>query len=146
MALTRALVSGAAGALALNALHETARRMIPHAPRMDVIGMRALAQALRGADQDVPPEDELFTWTLVGDLISNALYYSLVGLGSKDGIWFRGAALGAAAGVGGALLPPKLGLGHQPDEETPATQAMTVAWYLVGGLAAAAVASRLARR
>jgi hypothetical protein len=145
MRLTQALISGAAGALALNVLHETARRVIPHAPRMDVIGMRALARSLRGVDQNVPPRDELFTWTLVGDLLSNALYYSLVGLGSKDGIWFRGAALGAAAGVGGALLPPKMGLGHQPDEETPATQAMTVAWYLAGGLVAAIVARRLAR-
>lgn len=145
MRLTQALVSGTAGAIALNILHETARRTIPHAPRMDVIGMRALAQSLRGVDQDVPPQDELFTWTLVGDILSNALYYSLVGLGSKDGIWFRGAALGAAAGVGGAFLPPVLGLGHQPDEETPVTQAMTVAWYLVGGLAAAAVARKLAQ-
>ncbi len=145
MRLSQALISGVAGAIALNILHETARRVIPHAPRMDVIGMRALARSLRGLDQEVPPRDELFSWTLVGDLASNAVYYSLVGLGDEDGIWFRGAALGAAAGVGGAFLPPRMGLGRQPDE-TPATQVMTIAWYLVGGVVAAAVARRLARR
>jgi hypothetical protein len=146
MRLRDALISGAAGALAVNLLHESARRVVPHAPRMDVIGMRALARSLRGLDQEVPPRDELFTWTLVGDLFSNALYYSLVGLGDDDAIWFRGAALGAAAGVGGAFLPPRIGLGHQPDENTPATQAMTIAWYLTGGVVAAAVARRLTRR
>jgi hypothetical protein len=145
MRLSQALISGAAGAVALNILHETARRIVPHAPRMDVIGMRALARSLRGLDQEVPPHDELFSWTLVGDLASNAVYYSLVGLGDEDGIWFRGAALGAAAGVGGAFLPPRIGLGRQPDE-TPATQVMTITWYLVGGIVAAIVARRLARR
>jgi hypothetical protein len=145
MRLSQALISGAAGAVALNILHETARRVIPHAPRMDVIGMRALARSLRGLDQEVPPRDELFSWTLVGDLGSNAVYYSLVGLGDEDRIWFRGAALGAAAGVGGAFLPPRMGLGRQPDETT-ATRVMTVIWYLVGGVVAAAVARRLVRR
>ncbi len=145
MRLSQALISGAAGAVALNILHETARRIVPHAPRMDVIGMRALARSLRGLDQEVPPRDELFSWTLVGDLASNAVYYSLVGLGDEDGVWFRGAALGAAAGVGGAFLPPRIGLGRQPDE-TPATQVMTITWYLVGGIVAAIVARRLARR
>ena len=145
MRLSQALISGAAGAVALNILHETARRIVPHAPRMDVIGMRALARSLRGLDQEVPPRDELFNWTLVGDLASNAVYYSLVGLGDEDGLWFRGAALGAAAGVGGAFLPPRMGLGRQPGE-TPATLVMTITWYLVGGIVAAMVARRLARR
>lgn len=108
MRLTQALVSGAAGAITLNVIHETARRVIPHAPRMDVIGMRALAQSLRGVDQDVPPSDELFTWTLVGDILSNALYYSLVGLGSKDGILVCGPSAADARSLAeryAVLLP-----------------------------------------
>ena len=109
---------------------------------MDVLGMRALARMFRGAGSNPPPARELHTLTLAGDVVSNGLYYSLVGSGK--GAWWRGAALGLAAGVGGVLLPGPMGLGEQPSNRTPQTQAMTVAWYTLGGLVAAAVASALA--
>jgi hypothetical protein len=140
----RALGSGLAGACAVTLVNEVARRTIPHAPRLEVLGMRGLAALLRGAEQPVPDRDTLFDLTLAGDLLSNALYYSLVGLGQPRGAWVRGGLLGLAAGLGGAFLPPKIGLGHQPDERAPATQLMTIAWYLIGGLVAGAAAGLLA--
>ena len=143
MQIARALGSGLAGAAAVTAVNEIARRTIPNAPRLEVLGMRALAATLRAAGRPVPDHDMLFYETLAGDLLSNALYYSQVGLGDRRGAWRRGALLGLAAGLGAALLPPKLGLGHQPAERTPATQIMTAAWYVIGGLAAAAAAQLL---
>jgi hypothetical protein len=80
----------------------------------------------------------LHGWALAGDLALNSLYYSLVGVGDREGAFQRGVLLGLAAGVGAVALPGPLGLGTGPSARTPATQAMTVAWYLVGGLAAAA--------
>lgn len=144
MRITRALGGGVAGAVTVTLINEIARRTIPHAPRLDALGMRALAATLRGAGGAVPDHDTLFYETLAGDLLSNSLYYSLVGFGGARGAWLRGALLGLAAGVGAALLPPKVGLGHQPGERAPDTQLMTVAWYTLGGLAAAAVAGRFA--
>jgi hypothetical protein len=130
----------------LTLLHETARRSgLPGAPRMDVMGMRAIALALRKLDQTPPPRDTLFDLAFLGDLVSNSAYYSLVGV-SNDApqrTWTRGALLGFAAGVGAAYLPPRIGLGEQPGQRPPATQIMTVAWYLAGGLAAAAAAGHL---
>jgi hypothetical protein len=78
---------------------------------------------------------------LGGDLLANAAYYALVGVGSPTPreAWVRGAALGAAAGVGAVVLPPLMGLGKKPRGTNPTTQAMTVAWYLAGGLVAAGV-------
>ena len=142
MVSVEALASGAAGAAALTLLHESVRRLIPHAPRMDVIGMRAIARSMRSVDQEPPPRDRLFRAALLGDLVSNALYYSLVGVRGGSRVWLRGALLGLSAGLGAACLPPLLGLGRQPGARFPATQAMTVGWYFAGGLAAAA-ASRL---
>ncbi|HVG29598.1 MAG TPA: hypothetical protein VM864_07855 [Pyrinomonadaceae bacterium] len=132
----RSLSSGLVGAVALTAIHETARRALPgEAPRMDVIGMRAIARSLRALDQEPPvPLHEL---TLAGDLAANTLYYSLVGVGARRNALLRGALLGAAAGVGAVLLPEPLGLGDQPSQ-SGSTKAMTVAWYVAGGLAAAA--------
>jgi hypothetical protein len=134
--LLQALGSGLAGALVLNILHETVRHLRPaDAPRMDVLGKRGLRKLLRKADAPQPDEDTAYGLTMLGDLASNGLYYSLVGTGR--GVWLRGAALGLAAGVGGVMLPGPMGLGEGPSNRTPQTKAMTVAWYLVGGLATA---------
>lgn len=135
-----ALRSGLAGAATLTAVHETARRRMRNAPRMDVIGMRALGRTMERVGLRRPPRRRLFLETLAGDLASNAAWYSLVGLGRPDHVWRRGLLLGLAAGVGAVVLPPLLGLGESPGTRTPKTQALTVAWYVAGGLAAAAAA------
>ncbi|WP_081908939.1 hypothetical protein [Deinococcus sp. YIM 77859] len=137
--------AGLAGALTVTLLNEGARRVLPHAPRMDVIGERALGKSLRGAGVKPPRGEDLYRWTLGADLVSNALYYSLVGAGAPQGAWSRGSALGLAAGLGAVFLPRPLGLGRQPGEQPPLTQLLTVGWYLAGGLAAAAT-YRAARR
>ncbi|HEX8456265.1 MAG TPA: hypothetical protein VF656_03005 [Pyrinomonadaceae bacterium] len=138
MAVLRAVGSGLAGACALTLIHESARRIWPRAPRMDVLGMRAIAKSLqRGAGQEPPPADELHTLALAGDIVANSLYYSLVGVGRPRGAVARGALLGLAAGVGAVLLPEPLGLGNEPSARTTETKAMTIGWYLAGGLAAA---------
>lgn len=142
MNVLKSLGSGAIGAAALTLLHETARRFIPTAPRMDVLGMRALTQSFHAADQSPPPHDTLFGLSMAGDLVANSLYYSLIGVGSSRHIWQRGAALGFMAGIGAVVLPGPLGLGSAPSNRTTATQMMTVAWYTVGGLATAAAAQQ----
>ncbi|UOQ97984.1 hypothetical protein MUN81_00450 [Hymenobacter sp. 5317J-9] len=145
MKLLPSLAAGFAGALALTALHETVRRLRPEdAPRMDVLGMRGLRKLLRKADAPQPDRDTLFDLTMAGDILSNGLYYTLVGSGKHA--LRRGLMLGAAAGIGGVVLPGPLGLGEGPSNRTPQTQAMTVAWYTVGGLVAGAVAQALRKR
>jgi len=139
--LGTAALAGLAGACAVTLVHETMRRLDPDAPRMDVLGMRAIAKMMRAANAEPPTEDKLFDLTMAGDIVSNGLYYSLVGGGKKA--WLRGSLLGLAAGVGGVVLPGPLGLGTAPSNRTTKTKVMTIAWYLLGGLAAAAVAKTL---
>lgn len=135
--LTTALFSGLAGAAALNVIHETARRVRPEdAPRMDTLGRRAIASGMEAAGFDPPPEDRLQAMAFGGDVVSNTLYYSLAAMGRPS--FAHGAALGAAAGVGAVVLSPLMWLGRRPAARTPQTAAMTVAWYLIGGLATAA--------
>ena len=138
--MLKALGSGVAGALALTAVHETARRTIPRAPRMDVIGRRAIAKPMRAMGATPPAGQRLQNAALAGDLVSNSLFYSLVGLGSGRGkdVWKRGLLLGLAAGVGAAVLPPLLGLGRQPGHRGLLTHLLTIVWYTVGGVTAAA--------
>lgn len=138
--MLRPLLAGLAGATTLTLLHQSARRLSPDAPRLDLLGMHALADTIRAAGGDPPDEATLYRTTLAADLLSNTLYYAFVGTGA--GAWRRGALLGLAAGVGAVVLPPWAGLPSAPTNRTRATQLATVAWYTVGGLAAAA-ASRL---
>jgi len=145
MKLLPSLAAGFAGAIALTALHEVARRLRPHdAPRMDVLGERGLRKLLNLADLPQPTEGVAYSATMLGDILSNGLYYTLVGSGPRS--LPRGLLLGATAGVGGVVLPGPLGLGEAPSSRTPQTQAMTVAWYTVGGLVAGAVAQALRHR
>lgn len=140
--MLQALAGGAVGALTVTVVNEVARRLVPHAPRLEVIGMRALARSIRGLEQEPPEGERLFSWALAGDLAANTVYYSLVGAGDATNAWRRGTLLGLAAGLGAVVLPRPLGLGRQPGARFPITPLLTVAWYLLGGLAAAAVRRR----
>ncbi|GGM21424.1 hypothetical protein [Deinococcus aerophilus] len=141
--LIRLGLIGLAGAVTVTVLNEGVRRVVPHAPRIEVIGERALAGSLKALHVNPPRGAALYRWTLLGDLVSNTLYYGLVGLGTRQGAWGRGGMLGLAAGVGAVVLPGPLGLGRQPGARSPRTPLLTASWYLAGGLVAAAAAQRL---
>lgn len=140
------LGSGLIGACVLTVLHETARQFIPNAPRADILGMRAIKKVMESADAEPPADDELHDWALGGDVVSNTLYYSLIGLTKPKDALLTGAALGLVAGVGAVGLPGPLGLGTAPSSRTSATAAMTIGWYLIGGLATAAAYTFLKRK
>ena len=137
----RSITSGIAGALMLNGIYEVARRVIEFAPRLDIL-------AMRGPRRIVPKEDldarRLRRLTLVGDLVANSMFYSVAAGPTTGATWTRAALLGTAGGVGALVLPERMGLGKSPHSERRVNQFMTVAWYLVAGVAAAAVATALA--
>lgn len=132
------MLAGAAGATALTFIHQSARSMTPHAPRMDVLGKRVLRNAHQRLGGDAPSDHDLERQALAGDIVANAAYYSLVGAGDRSLVWARGVALGLAAGLGAIFLPSRIGIGDPPNAERRDTQLMTVAWYLAGGVVAAA--------
>ena len=146
MTTLKAVASGAAGAVALNLVHETARQLVPEAPRVQRVAMRAIARPLRLVGRKPPDERTRYGMAMAGDLVGNTLYYSLVGLGGSRHQWARGAALGLVGGLMAVALPGPLGLGSGPVARSPARQAMTVGWYIIGGLAAAAAYRSLVER
>ena len=141
-----ALEGGLAGAAALTIIHESLKRVFPNAPRMDLLGMNALSKGLKLINAQTPDEKSLYRWTLAGDVVSNALYYSVAGATNKAHPLVRGSLLGLAAGVGAVLLPKPMGLKSSYSNRTPQTKLMTVGLYLVGGLVAAAVMQALEKR
>jgi hypothetical protein len=146
MNATTALAGGLAGAATITLLHESIKRVVPAAPRMDRLGMQAISKSLKKAGKKVPREDALFTITMAGDLLSNALYYSAAGIGSEKNIWIRSTVFGLAAGLGAVLLPEPLGLNKKYSNKTVATQLMTVGLYVTGALVTTAVIKLLNKK
>lgn len=137
------IIGGLAGALALNVLHETVKRLDHDAPHIDLVGEEALSKGAESLNIEAPKGNALFTATLAGDLLSNALYYSLIGFGKKKDLLWRGAGYGLVAGVGALTLTKPMGLSDAPVTKTTKTKVLTVAWYLFGGLVTAVVVKQL---
>jgi len=135
-AFSKTVLAGGVGAITTTLLHELLRRLSPDAPRVDLLGMQAVARLLHGAGLRPPAHGPLYTLTLLGDLVSNTAYFSLVGAAPRATGVVVGGALGAAAGVGAVYLPPYLSLSSRPTGRTRTTGAITVALYTGGGLAA----------
>jgi hypothetical protein len=141
-----ALGGGIAGAAAVTLIHESIKKIVPEAPRMDLLGMNAISKALNKAGLKTPSDTKLFVIAMTGDLIANSLYYSLAGVGKEKNIWLRSAALGLAAGIGAVTLPGPLGLEERHSTRTTATKIMTVGLYVAGALVATAVIKLLAKK
>ncbi len=133
----RALGPGLLGSVSVTLIHEGARRVLKHPPRMDVLGKRSLKKGFRWLGLRPAHGRRLHRQALMGDIISNSLFYSLVAMGRPRRPYVRGAILGTLAGVGAVVLPPFLGLGRRPSRARTSTALLTVAWYLLGGLSAA---------
>jgi hypothetical protein len=131
------LIGGLAGAVALNLLHEKVKRFDHDAPRVDLIGEEGLNKILETTGSDPLQGDALYAAALGGDLLSNALYYSLIGQGKKKHIIVRGIAYGAVAGLGALKLTKPMGLSDAPVTRTAKTKIMTVGYYLLGGFVTA---------
>jgi len=144
--MLKSLIGGLAGAIALNVIHQLAKKMDPDAPQIDKIGEEALAETMLAAGQTPPEGKALFNATLASDIAANTIYYSLIGCGSRKHLLRRGVMMGAAAGIGALTLTKPLGLDDEPVKKSSKTQAMTVGWYLLGGVVAALTMEALRKK
>lgn len=130
------LIGGFAGAATVTLLHQAFKAAAPSvAPRMDLLGMEAMTKIRNRVHLPVPPEEELYKQTFIGDIIANTLYYSLAGGNAAD---LKGTILGIAAGIGAVHLPEKLHLTPAHSNRTKTTEYLAIGMYIAGGLAAAA--------
>jgi len=133
--LTTALASGVAGAIATNVAHEIVRRATPLAPRVDLLGMQALAKMYRAVDAAPPTGRTLYVRTLIGDVISNTAYFSLAGAaGQRSRI--AGLGLGVVAGIGAFFVPEHSDLDEITTARSTPTKLLVVGLYTLGGLVA----------
>lgn len=127
--VSAALVAGVAGAAALTFANEFLRHRYDNVPKINELGEEAVEKILAPTDIYLN-ERELFNTTLVGDIVSNALYYAATATKGT------GLISGLMAGIGAIELPKYLGLNDQPVASTDQKKVMTIAYYTIGGLVA----------
>jgi hypothetical protein len=142
----KSTIGGLAGAAALTLLNEGAKKLDKDAPKLDLLGMNAVARLMKGQDLMSLTANRLFPTAMAGDLITNSLYFSMADSGDKNKTLIRGTLLGLGAGIGAVALPKTLGMKEEPTARTMKTKILTVAWYVIGGLVAAAAINLLQSR
>lgn len=142
----KSTLGGLAGACTLTLLNESIKKIDKDAPRMDLLGMNAVARLMKGNNILTQTADKLFPVALAGDLVSNSLYYSMADAGNRKKTLIRGSLLGLGAGLGAVMLPKSLGLNDEATTRTFKTKVLTVTWYVLGGLVAAAAINFLDRK
>jgi hypothetical protein len=140
------LGGGLAGACAVTLLHESVRKIVPKAPRMDLLGMNAISKGLNAAGIKTPTGNKLYTLAMAGDILSNSIYYALAGTGNEKNIWLKSSLLGLAAGVAAVALPGPMGLNEKHSARSTQTRLMTVGLYVAGALVATSIMKILANR
>ncbi len=137
--------AGLVGSIALNLLHESLRKYNNNVPKIHLLGEQAIQKSRMALGKPaISDKDELYSTTLKADLMSNAVYYSLIG-GKRSLIWPKAVLLGLCAGIGALKLPETVGLDPSPVTATPQKKALTVGYYLFGALVTAFVLSGLTK-
>jgi hypothetical protein len=134
---TLGLGSGLVGAASVTLMNHLAKRYLPQAPRLDILGLQLARMAFNKARIDPPRGLPLKIVALIGGLVSNSIFYGLVGLGKPKTAWLRGGALGLAMGIGAVTLPGAVDADNDTTARTSITKMGTIAWYVLGGLLAA---------
>ncbi len=130
------MFGGLIGALVLNVVHSVAKRVDGAAPAVDEVGEEAIKKTVRAAGFQPPKGNALVAATFGADVASNAMLYTMIGYGGDKHLILRGALLGTVVGLATLTIPEQAGLDAKPIKKTERTKVMTVAWYVLGGMAA----------
>ncbi|TRW27175.1 hypothetical protein FMM05_00595 [Flavobacterium zepuense] len=146
MSKIKNLLAGLGGAIVLNIIHESLKKKGPDMPRVDLVGEEALQKSLNYLGTSIDDDATLYKVTLAGDVISNALYYSLIGGGSYKHIWTWAVFYGLSGGIGAVTLPEPAGLDPEPVNKAQKTKVLTVAYYLAGALVTGAILKAVVKK
>jgi ATP-dependent protease HslVU (ClpYQ) peptidase subunit len=146
MNFLKSLIAGFAGAMALNILHETMRKLDNEAPRLDLVGEQVVRKSAEALSIDPPRGNKLYGVTMAGDIITNATYFAAIGMGGKKYMPLRAIGAGVSAGFTALKAPKPLGLNEKHVANTEKRKVLTVAYYVFGALVTAGVLGLITKK
>lgn len=132
------ILAGLGGAIVLTILNETLKNVNGDMPRIDLVGEEAVEKTAEYFGLELHNKESVHGASLVGDLVSNTAYFSLID-GEGKALWVKAAASGILAGLGAVTIPGEIGLDDAPIAKKTTTKVWTVGYYLAGALATAAL-------
>lgn len=151
MRLANAIEGGVVGATTLSLLQEALHKIDPKTPQ-PFFHKSGIIKKLKKSSGKPQRRTKLFI-TLAGELLANAGYFGLAGLGKKKNAVLTGGLLGAAAGLGVAFLTdkenennPEGANGRSHQDADMQQKIMTVALFTAGGVVAGIAMKRLNKK
>ena len=123
------IVAGLGGAIAINMLHNFMKNKFDDVPKFKEVKHEAVDKSLEKINLQIKDEDRLQRATFAGDILSNAIYYSITPFKMTS-------LIGILGGFGAIVLPKKLGLDNRPIAGTDTKKIITVGYYLFGAFVA----------
>ena len=146
MNFLKSLMAGFAGAVALNILHETMRKLDNEAPRLDLLGEQVVKKSAEALNIDAPTGNKLYGVTIAGDILTNATYFAAIGMGGKKFMMLRAIGAGVSAGVAALKAPEPLELNENYVGNSDKRKLLTVAYYVFGALVTAGVVKFMTKK
>lgn len=144
MRFTSSLIGGLGGAVTLTLLQQLLRKMDPNAPRIDLLGKQAASKLLNKTRTKLS-DRQLYNASMAGDILFNSLYYSMVGIKTRQAA-AAGGLLGTGMGLAAVMLPKMLDLNTGYTGGSAKRKYMTMGLYIAGGLVAAGLAYLLDKK
>ncbi len=70
------ILAGMGGAITLNIIHEVIRKNFQNVPHINEVGQEALVKTIKHTPLNITGKENIYATTLIGDIISNGLYYA----------------------------------------------------------------------
>lgn len=135
---TENIIGAIIGAIALNAIHEVAKKTIPQAPRINEVGNEGIIKSAEAVGISPPSGKVLDGVTFAFNILTNAMSYRMIGNYNRQHLLLLGTLHGLAVGLATLSLSKTLNLNDRPVTRTWTTQLLTLGWYAIGGFATAA--------
>lgn len=149
MNLAKAIEGGVTGAATLGLLQEALHKIDTKTPR-PFLHRSGIIKQLKKSSGKPRKQNKLYI-KLAGELLANAAFFGMAGLGKRKNAMLTGGLLGAAAGLGLAFLnndeEGEQANGARTDTDADMKKKiLTIALYTAGGLLAGAAIKRLNKK
>lgn len=145
MSFLRNIIPALAGSVALNIIHELARKQLKNVPQINEIAEEGIEKVWMTMGNKPPEGKDLYGAALAGDIVANTAFFRTISGDTPQETWIKGILLGAAAGIGALTLSEPLGLNDKHVNRNRKVQALTILYYLIGGLVTAGVYNAIKR-